>query len=193
MTDILNKTDEELSVLLVASDYAAMAVLIDRYQKPLARYLRRIGVYKEEDVQDLLQDIFIKIYKNINSFNKDLSFSSWIYRISHNEAISFFRHNKARPEGNMMEDSEDLLFKIEDETINLAEEIDQTINAKFLQKAILELEQKYRDVLVLRYFEDRDYENISDILQIPKGSVATLIYRAKDKLKEKLKNLWKNK
>lgn len=193
MTDILKKTDEELVVLLIASDYGAMSVLIDRYQNPLSRYLRRIGVHKEEDIQDLLQDIFIKIYKNINSFNKDLSFSSWIYRISHNEAISFFRHNKARPEGNMVDDSEELLFKIEDESIDLAQEIDQSINAEFLQKAMLGLEQKYRDVLVLRYFEDRDYENISDILQIPKGSVATLIHRAKGKLKEKLKNLWKNK
>lgn len=191
MADILNKTDEELSVLLVAEDYSAMPVLIDRYQKPLSRYLRRIGVYKEEDIQDLLQDIFIKIYKNINSFNKDLSFSSWIYRISHNEAISFFRRIKARPEGNMVEDGEELLFKTEDESINLAEEIDQTLNAKVLQDAILELDQKYRDVLVLRYFENRDYENISDILQIPKGSVATLIHRAKDRLKQKLKKLWK--
>lgn len=191
MTDILKKSDEELSVLLMASDYGAMAILIDRYQAPLSRYLRRIGVYKEEDVQDLLQNIFIKIYKNINSFNKDLSFSSWIYRISHNEAISFFRHNKVRPEGNMIEDSEEILFKTEDESINLSEEIDQTINAKSLQKAMSELDQKYRDVLVLRYFEDRDYENISDILQIPKGSVATLIHRAKNQLKEKLKHLWK--
>jgi RNA polymerase sigma-70 factor (ECF subfamily) len=191
MTDIPHKTDEELSVLLMASDYSAMAVLIDRYQKPLSRYLRRIGVYKEEDIQDLLQDIFIKIYKNINSFNKDLSFSSWIYRISHNEAISFFRRNKVRPEGNMIDDSEELLFKTEDESINLAEEIDQTLNAKVLQEAISELDQKYRDVLVLRYFEDRDYENISDILQIPKGSVATLIHRAKSRLKEKMQKLWK--
>jgi RNA polymerase sigma-70 factor (ECF subfamily) len=191
MTDILNKTDEELSVLLMASNYDAMSVLIDRYQKPLSRYLRRIGVHREEDVQDLLQDIFIKIYKNINSFNKDLSFSSWIYRISHNEAISFFRHNKARPEGNMLDDSEDMLFRIEDESIDLTQEIDETINAKFLQEAILNLDQKYRDVLVLRYFEDRDYENISDILQIPKGSVATLIHRAKARLKNELKNLWK--
>lgn len=191
MTDILNKTDEELSVLLMASNHNAMSVLIDRYQKPLSRYLRRIGVYKEEDVQDLLQDIFIKIYKNINSFNKDLSFSSWIYRISHNEAISFFRHNKSRPEGNMVDDSEEILFRIEDESIDLVQEIDQTINAKILQKVILDLDQKYRDVLVLRYFENRDYENISDILQIPKGSVATLIHRAKGRLKDKLKNLWK--
>jgi RNA polymerase sigma-70 factor (ECF subfamily) len=191
MTDILNKTDEELSVLLMASDYSAMAVLIDRYQKPLSRYLRRIGVYKEEDIQDLLQDIFIKIYKNINSFNKDLSFSSWIYRISHNEAISFFRRNKVRPEGNMIEDGEEMLFKTEDESINLTEEVDQSLNAKILQQAISELDQKYRDVLVLRYFEDRDYENISDILQIPKGSVATLIHRAKSRLKEKMQKLWK--
>jgi RNA polymerase sigma-70 factor (ECF subfamily) len=190
MADILNKTDEELSVLLMASDYNAMAVLIDRYQAPLSRYLRRIGVHKDEDIQDLLQDIFIKIYKNINSFNKDLSFSSWVYRISHNEAISFFRHKKARPEGNMIDDSEEMLFKIEDESVDLVEEVDQTINAKFLQQAILDLEQKYKDVLVLRYFEDRDYENISDILQIPKGSVATLISRAKERLRQKLKYLW---
>jgi len=190
MADILNKTDEELSVLLMASDYSAMAVLIDRYQAPLSRYLRRIGVHKDEDVQDLLQDIFIKIYKNINSFNRDLSFSSWIYRISHNEAISFFRHNKSRPEGNMIDDSEEMLFKIEDESVNLSEEIDQSINAKFLKQALSELELKYRDVLVLRYFEDRDYENISDILQIPKGSVATLIHRAKERLKQRLKHLW---
>jgi len=193
MDDILNKTDEELSVLLMASDHTALAVLIDRYQMPLTRYLRRIGVKGEEDVQDLLQNIFIKIYKNINSFNKSLSFSTWIYRITHNEAISFFRHNKARPEGNMVDDSEEMLFRMEDESIDLALEIDQDLNADHLQKAILELEQKYRDVLVLRYFENRDYENISDILQIPKGSVATLIHRAKSKLKEKLKHLWKTK
>ncbi len=191
MTDIVYKTDEELSVLLMASDYSAMAVLIDRYQAPLSRYLRRIGVYKEEDIKDLLQDIFIKIYKNINSFNKDLSFSSWVYRISHNEAISFFRKNKARPEGNMIDDSEEMLFMIEDDSINLAEEIDQGLNGKLLKEAMLELDQKYRDVLVLRYFEDRDYENISDILQIPKGSVATLIHRAKNQLKEKMKKIWK--
>lgn len=190
---MLNKTDEELSVLLTALDHNAMAILIDRYEKPLSRYLRRLGVFREEDVQDLLQDIFIKIYKNINSFNKDLSFSSWVYRISHNEAISFFRHNKARPEGNMADDSENLLFRIEDESIDLVQEIDESINSEFLQKAILELDQKYRDVLVLRYFENRDYENISDILQIPKGSVATLIHRAKDKLKSKLKHLWNTK
>lgn len=190
---MLNKTDEELSVLLTALDHNAMAILIDRYEKPLSRYLRRLGVFREEDIQDLLQDIFIKIYKNINSFNKDLSFSSWVYRISHNEAISFFRHNKARPEGNMTDDSEDLLFRIEDESIDLVQEIDESINSEFLQKAILELDQKYRDVLVLRYFENRDYENISDILQIPKGSVATLIHRAKNKLKSKLKHLWNTK
>ncbi|MEI6041955.1 MAG: RNA polymerase sigma factor [bacterium] len=189
MDDISKKTDGELVELLIASKHGAMSVLIDRYQAPLSRYLKRIGVYKDEDMEDLLQDVFIKIYKNINSFNKDLSFSSWIYRISHNEAISFFRHNKARPEGNMIDDSEEIIFRIEDENIDLVQEIDEKINSKLLGKAILEIDQKYRDVLVLRYFEDRDYENISDILQIPTGSVATLIRRAKQRLGVKLKHL----
>lgn len=193
MSDILNKTDEELAVLLMASNHDAMSVLIDRYQKPLARYLRRLGISKDEDTQDLLQNIFIKIYKNINSFNKNLAFSSWVYRITHNEAISFFRHSKSRPEGNMVDDSEEFIFKIEDETIDLIQEVDQSINAGILQKALYELDQKYRDVLILRYFEDRDYENISDILEIPKGSVATLIHRAKERLREKLKHLWNTK
>lgn len=193
MTDILKKTDEELSALLMASNYEAMVVLIDRYQLPLSRYLKRLGLSKEEDVQDVLQNVFIKVYVNINSFDQTLSFSSWIYRITHNEAMSFFRHNKIRPEGNLVDNGEALLFEMEDESINFEGELDQKINAKYLNLALAELDQKYRDVLVLRYFEDRDYENISDILQIPKGSVATLIHRAKEKLKSKLKHIWNTK
>ena len=192
MSDILRKTDEELSVLIASSNPEAISVLIDRYQSPLSRYLKRMGFHKDDDVQDLLQNVFIKVYVNINSFDKNLSFSSWVYRITHNEAVSFLRKHKSRPEGNLIDDGEEILLGLE-ESLDIEKEIDRDINSKHLMRVLNNLEQKYRDVLILKYFEDKDYESISDILEVPKGSVATLLHRAKKKIKMQLKHLWNTK
>jgi RNA polymerase sigma-70 factor (ECF subfamily) len=68
----------------------AFALLVLRYQERLARYLRRLGVMRREDMEDVLQNVFLKTYRNLNEFDRQLKFSSWIYRITHNEAMSFF-------------------------------------------------------------------------------------------------------
>lgn len=67
------------------------AVLVDRFEAPLARYIGRLGRFSTEDVEDILQNIFLKLYENLNGFDTDLKFSSWAYRIAHNEAISYYR------------------------------------------------------------------------------------------------------
>jgi RNA polymerase sigma-70 factor (ECF subfamily) len=137
----------------------------------------------------VLQNIFIKAYRNIQSFDTKLSFSSWIYRIAHNETVSFFRSKKVRPEGNMIDDAEEFMEKIWDEHTDVAEEINQKINATHIIEALNSLEDKYKNILILRYFEDREYGEISDILQIPGGSVATLLHRAKKQLSKKLQHI----
>jgi len=180
----IEKTDEEI-VKLVFKNSDFFGIIIQRYEKPLSRYIKRLGVFSKEDIEDLLQEIFIKTYKNINDFDTNLSFSSWAYRIAHNETISFFRKRKIHPEGHLINDSEEILLLMRDE-LNLWKEKNQDINAEYLNKAISEIDGKYRDVIILRYFEEKEYSEISDILQIPEGSVATLLHRAKDKLEEKL-------
>lgn len=187
MSKILEKTDLEI-VKMIPSDKEAFGILIKKYEGPLDRYVRRLGISILEDREDVLQNTFLKVYKNINSFDSSFLFSSWIYRIAHNEAISFFRSKKVRPEGNSIDDSEDLISVLSDGT-DLVFESEIKINSGHIMKALTNLDQKYKDVVILRYFEERDYTEISDILQIPLGSVATLLHRSKEQLKKSLKHI----
>lgn len=156
--------------------------IIEKYQEPLRRYVRRIARPSPDDLDILLQDIFIKAYENLNDFDTDLPFSSWIYRISHNESIDFLRRKKRF--GASLDDP-----AYDDDTLALADTIaaegDMVADADrdFIRKNIAlvldDLDPKYRSVLVLKFLEDKDYNAISDILRKPPGTIATLIHRAK--------------
>lgn len=168
---------------LIERDY--FAVLISRYEARLDRYVRRLGVFNPDDRHDVLQDIFIKVYRNLNAFDQKLSFSSWIYRIAHNETMSWFRRRTARPEGHMVDDGDAVLELISGGETSERAHLEES-DKEAISQAIKKLPQKYQDVLLLRYFEERTYEEIADILEIPTGTVATLVFRAKDRLKRLL-------
>lgn len=181
MYELHDVSDEDV-VLLVIKDRNVFGVLMERYEQKLSRYIRRLGIASRQDREDVLQNIFIKAYKNIQGFDRGLSFSAWIYRITHNETVSFFRAKKVRPEGHLVDDGEEVLLTIFDET-DFVEELNKKIEAKYIAHSIEGLEESYRNIIILRYFEDRDYREISDILKIPEGTVATLLHRAKKKLR----------
>ncbi|NCN11842.1 RNA polymerase sigma factor [Candidatus Kaiserbacteria bacterium] len=177
----LPPSDEEL-VQLTLSDKEYFGVLVDRYEAKLTRYIARLGIRQLEDQQDVLQEIFLKAYRNLNGFDTSLRFSSWIYRITHNEAISWYRKQNVRPEGHLIGDSDELLMLLKSKEESVDEQFDKMINVKELNKALEKIDEKYREVIILRFFEDKEYEEISDILEIPVGSVGTLLHRGKKQL-----------
>jgi RNA polymerase sigma-70 factor (ECF subfamily) len=179
--------DEEI-VRRALVDKEAFGLLIERYEAKLERYLDRLGVSLREDKEDVLQNVFIKAYKNLNSFDPSLSFSSWIYRISHNEAMSFFRTKHARPQVILDAESEILLTELRDEFADTTSLAEIRLSHEELGKALTKLEPRYREALALRFFEDRSYTEMSDILEVPVGTVSTLIYRAKRALRDALPN-----
>ncbi len=176
-------------VARVPEDRNAFAVLVRRYEAALLRYVRRLGVYRAEDREDIVQGVFLKAYRGIRGYDPTLSLSAWLYRIAHNETMSWFRANKVRPEGNLADDSEEALSLVADEATDSVADAERAFNAREVAVALAQLEPKHREVLVLRYFEELDYRQISDILQIPEGSVATLLHRAKKQLSKKLVHL----
>jgi RNA polymerase sigma-70 factor (ECF subfamily) len=178
-------TDEEI-VRRTLTDKDAFALLVSRYEAKLKRYLERLGVHSPEDREDILQNAFIKSYQNLNGFDPTLSFSSWMYRITHNEAMSFFRRKSARPQVILNEESEILLTELRDEQADTAELAELRLSREELAKAFETLSPPYRDALALRFFEDRSYTEMSDILEVPVGTVSTLLYRAKRALRESL-------
>ena len=160
-------------------DSSAYSAVIAKYAPVLSRYLYRLGCTNPQDREDVLQEIFIKVYVNLNEYDTDLSFSSWIYRIAHNETISFFRKKNVRPQTIPVDEYEDMIPSTE----NRYELYDVQISKERLLAGLNQLDEKYREVLVLQYFEEKNYEEISDILKKPPNTVATLIRRAKEKLR----------
>lgn len=181
-------TDEEI-VRRTLLDKEAFALLIERYEPKLLRYLERLGVGLREDREDILQNAFVKAYKNLNSFDPTLTFSSWMYRIAHNETMSFFRFKHARPQAILSEEGEAVLRELRDTDSDTTELAELRISREELAKAFAKLDPRYRDVLVLRFFEERSYTEMSDILEVPMGTVSTLLYRAKRALRKVLPEL----
>jgi RNA polymerase sigma-70 factor (ECF subfamily) len=179
------KSDEEV-VRETLANKDAFVLIIERYEAKLLRYLERLGVGVKEDREDILQNAFIKAYKNLNGFDPTLSFSSWMYRIAHNEAMSFFRSKHARPQVILSEEGSELIKELEDEDSDASALADSRLSREELAKAFATLSPQYRDALTLRFFEDRSYTEMSDILEVPVGTVSTLIHRAKHALRAAL-------
>jgi RNA polymerase sigma-70 factor (ECF subfamily) len=181
MPPALPPSDNEL-VIRTLEDRDHFGFLIERYEAKLCRYIARLGVRSREDQQDVLQEIFIKAYRNLHGFDTDLSFSSWIYRIAHNEAISWYRKQRVRPEGHLIAEGDEVLGLLASRESAPDVSFDVAVNAREVTRALGTLDAKYREVLILRFFEHKEYDEISDILQIPVGSVGTLIHRGKKQL-----------
>jgi RNA polymerase sigma-70 factor (ECF subfamily) len=172
-------------VALTLENQEVFSWLIKRYEIKFKSYIRRLTNCSEEEQEDLLQDIFIKIYRYLNNFNQDLKFSSWAYRIAHNEIISSYRKRQRRPICNFGEENDFELLNLASD-VDIEKEIDRDHLKKIIFSILDNLDAKYKDVLVLKYFEEKDYQEISDILKKPMGTVATLLNRAKKEFRNEL-------
>jgi RNA polymerase sigma-70 factor, ECF subfamily len=182
-------TDNELVVIIREKDQERYGEIIERYQGKLFSYIYRL-IGNRDEAQDLLQDVFIKTFRNLNSFDVDRKFSSWIYRIAHNEAVNHIKRKSLK----RFISWEDIV-SVKDKLITSSVEdgADEAWLKKEMQKevsdAVDKLPLKYKQVLILRYFSDKSYEEISEILGRPVNTVGTLINRAKSKLKVGLKDI----
>ena len=167
------------------------SLIILKYEDKLRRYIRRITNIHDEDIDDLLQDIFISVYENINSFDENLSFSSWIYRVAHNKTINNWKKYKKQIESISIDDHLSFIESIFNED-NLILDLERGEDKDLLNNSLKNLDIKYKEVLILKFIEGRDYKEISDIIEKPMGSVATLISRGKKQLKKEVIKLTKN-
>jgi RNA polymerase sigma-70 factor (ECF subfamily) len=174
MDDVKELTDEEIIVRVRTSNQDLYSVIIDRYQKKLVRYVYNL-IKNEDKAIDIVQESFIKAFVNLNSFNIEKKFSSWIYRIAHNQAINLAK--KYQKETPLLEDWD---FQSNDDIEKDFEE-KETIDR--VEKCLKEIPIIYSEPLSLYYIDEKSYEEISDILRIPMGTVATRINRAKKIMK----------
>lgn len=178
-----NETDGLISRLQnKGSQREAFSELVKLYSEQLYWQVRKI-VLDHEDANDVLQNVFIKIWTGIDNFRGDSKLTTWLYRIAINESIAFL--NKQRSQNNSSIDDADsfLLSKLESDPYFDGDEAQ-----KKLQQAILALPEKQRLVFNMKYFDEMKYEEISDILETSVGALKASYHHAVKKIEEFLSN-----
>lgn len=175
MADVASLSDEELVERTRSQDQELYTEIVKRYESKLLRYALSF-VRDQHTAEDIIQNAFIKAFINLKGFNTNKKFSSWIYRIVHNESINEIRRNKKLI---ALEDVPAHLLK---DNTNVEEAIDAKIQTEAVRSHIQQLPLSYRSVVALFYLEEKSYEEISDILRIPIGTVGTRLNRGKKML-----------
>ncbi len=178
---ISDQTDERLAVLAQAGQLSAFTILVRRYEQKLRRYVEFL-VFDENLVDDVLQESMIKVYQNLKSFNPKQKFSSWIYRIVHNQSINLSKKNSQK--------SGIKIDTITWERIASSENLQKSLEKKEQQLRLNEIlstmPKQYLEPLWLYFFEDKSYEEIANILWINQNLVGVRINRVKKLLKQKI-------
>jgi len=174
-------TDEEIAAQIQRGDNEAFGLLMERYERKITHYAKKF-IFNSEDIEDLVQEVFIKAYVNLRSFDTNRKFSSWLYRIAHNEFINAIK-KKSREKLIFFDLDFDVLWPHLLATKASANQIKNSELKLMLDRSLGKIKPKYREVLVLYYFEEMNYNEISEILRIPVSTVGVRLKRGKIMLK----------
>ena len=187
----MDYTDEQLINMSISGDNNAFGMLVERYQNKANAISIRI-VQNHDDALDCVQESFIKAYKNLNQFNFQSSFNTWLYRIVTNTSLDLLRKNKKHlndlPIEKPQNDEDDEYYiQIEDESSDVEEITTRKENIKAVHSAISELSDDFKKVIVLFEIEQLSLTEVADILKVPVGTIKSRLFRAREKLAKILK------
>ncbi len=187
--------DKALVAQAVEGSEAAYRELLERFRRPVFSLIYRM-IGDREIAEDLAQESFVKAFNNLDSYNPSYRFSSWLFKIANNHAIDHLRrarlktvsiHGSPHAADREREQETRIVLQAPGETPEqevLALELGSEIEA-----AISHLRAEYRTVVILRHVENRPYEEIAEIMDVPIGTVKTFLHRARSELREALGHL----
>lgn len=178
--------DEEILKLLEDpnSQKKAFEMILKTYKEKIYYHVRKM-VIDHDDADDVSQEVFIKIWRNLDKFRGDSKLYTWVYRIATNEALTFLQRRK-RTNSESIDDNSDLLATLESSNSDSYVSGDE-VQLK-LQKALLTLPDKQRLVFNMKYFDDLKYDEIAEITETSVGSLKATYHYAIKKIEEYLTN-----
>jgi len=185
----MNESDRQLIQLAVEGNQKAYEELLRKYRGIIYHLIYKM-VGNREETEDLVQETFVKAFNSLSSFKEEFAFSTWLYKIATNHTIDLLRKRRLQTysldepvrtkEGEVHREYPDEKFSPEKALLTHE-------STEIILKAIETLPEKYRTIITLRHSEDRSYEEIGTILQIPIGTVKARLFRARELLKKELK------
>ncbi|MDA3927699.1 MAG: RNA polymerase sigma factor [Prolixibacteraceae bacterium] len=164
---------------ILAGDVNQFKVLVEKYQNPVFKVVQRI-VNNYDDAREVTQDVFVKTFESLNQYKVQYKFFSWIYRIAINHALMFV---KSKKQFSSLDELPNAYTSKSENTI------DQEKRDQLLYEQINELPERYKTVILLKYYAKLSYEEISETLEIDTKKVRSRLFDARKKLKNKLQDL----
>lgn len=171
-------SEREIMALLNAPETMrrGFEYLVAQFSEPLYWHIRRM-VLSHEDANDLLQNVFVKAWTNIDNFRAEAKLSTWLYRIASNECITFLNRQKVLNVVSLDEPESEMINQIESDEYFSGDE-----TQKLFQKALLILPEKQRLVFNMKYFQEMKYEEIADVLGVTVGALKATYHHAVKKI-----------
>lgn len=193
-TDYKKLTDEELILRFQKDEIDAFNELVHRYKDRIMNFLYRYTGSREE-AEDNAQDAFLNLYKSKHLYQPVGKFSSWFYRIAINIAKTNYARKKRMSTVSISnaDPDEEKDYELPAKIISPEESAQASIEDYYIQKALENLNEKYREVVILRDVQDLEYDEIAKITNLPLGTVKSRINRGRECLKEMLQHIYKSK
>ena len=192
-----NESREEDAALIkraLKGDQKAFKRLRMKYFDAIYNAIYRM-VRDKEEVTDLTQEAFIKAFTSLASFNDEYAFSTWLFKIATNNSIDYIRRKRLQTfsiDKPIESKDSDYTFEIPDSTYEADGELISSQRKKLLDDAIGSLPPRYRQVIILRHVEEKEYQEIAKLLKLPLGTVKAHIFRARELLYKKLRDKMRN-
>ncbi len=174
-----------------AGDEKAYEKLLNRYNHGIYNMIYQM-VKNRDETEDLVQETFIKAFNSLDSYNEQYAFSTWLYKIAFNNCIDSLRKRKLKTmsiDTPVRLNESEVQMEIKDDSESPEQNYIYNEKKKQIQDCIQSLPEKYRKTILLRHRDEKSYEEISTILNIPLGTVKARIFRAREMLKKKLKEI----
>jgi len=176
---------ERLTVLRAqAGDRAAFHELVEAYQQRLTYYVHRL-VQDVHQARDILQDVWLDVYRTLDKLQSPAAFRVWLYRIAHNHAVSHVRREKVAAEASDQ-------LAVDGEEIERWNDLDALENAELVHFALNRLTVSHREVMALRFLEGMDVKEIARVLECSEGTAKSRLHYAKGALRRIIEEEWKN-
>jgi len=182
--------DDVLVKKAVGGNEKAYKKLVDKYERALYFHILKM-IKDREQVEDLVQETFVKAFDNLNTYSTNYAFSTWLYRIATNHTIDYLRKKKLKTlsiDQPMKTKDGEMEMQLPDESAGTDRNIIRKQRQKIVQNAIDNLPEKYRKVIELRHMEEKSYKEIANVLDLPLGTVKAHIFRAREMLYKALKD-----
>jgi len=173
-------------------DQKAYAELMERYRESIYYMLLKM-VNNPNDAEDLTIEAFGKAFSRLKQYKPNYAFSTWMFKIASNNCIDFIRKERKKrtmsiDTGMQNKDGEDVTFDIESDVRDPEEELERKQRMKKMREVVEELKPRYKQLVILRYFKEYSYDEISQELDLPLGTVKAQLFRARDFLNTLMKN-----